>query len=156
MSDRRQLALNLVIHPGGHHEAALRYKGYPADRILDVSFYQELTQRAEAHKFDAIFADGPALADNVRYAQRFRFEPITWLAAIAALTRRIGLIATASTAHTEPYNLARLFASLDHLSQGARAGTSSRRARPRPLRISGCPSTRRTTSDTSGRASIST
>jgi len=63
----------------------------------------------------------PALADNVRYAQRFRFEPITWLSAIAAVTRRIGLIGTASTTYSEPYNLARQFASLDHLS-GGRAG----------------------------------
>ncbi|NLS68005.1 LLM class flavin-dependent oxidoreductase [Bradyrhizobium brasilense] len=119
---KRQLSLNLFIYPGGHHEAAWRYQGSAADRILDVSYYQELAQRAEAQKFDAIFfADGPALADNVRYAQRFRFEPITWLAAIAVATKRIGLIATASTTYTEPYNLARLFASLDHLS-GGRAG----------------------------------
>jgi hypothetical protein len=62
MSDRRQLALNLFTYPGGHHEAAWRYKGSAANRILDVSFYQELTQRAEAHKFDAIFfADGRRL-----------------------------------------------------------------------------------------------
>jgi FMN-dependent oxidoreductase (nitrilotriacetate monooxygenase family) len=122
MSDRRQLSLNLFIYPGGHHEAAWRYKDSAASRILDVSYYQELAQRAEASKFDAIFfADGPALADNVRYAQRFRLEPITWLAAIAAVTQRIGLIATASTTYTEPYNLARLFASLDHISRG-RAG----------------------------------
>lgn len=122
MSDQRQLALNLFIYPGGHHEAAWRHKDSAADRILDITYYQELAQRAEANKFDAIFfADGPALADNVRYAQRFRFEPITWLAAIAAVTSRIGLIATASTTYTEPYNLARLFASLDHLS-GGRAG----------------------------------
>ncbi len=119
---QRQLSLNLFIYPGGHHEAAWRYKDSAADRILDIGYYQELAQRAEAQKFDAIFfADGPALADNVRYAQRFRFEPITWLAAIAATTQRIGLIATASTTYTEPYNLARLFASLDHLS-GGRAG----------------------------------
>jgi FMN-dependent oxidoreductase (nitrilotriacetate monooxygenase family) len=122
MSDQRQLALNLFIYPGGHHEAAWRHKDSAADRILDVKYYQELAQRAEAHKFDAIFfADGPALADNVRYAQRFRFEPITWLSAIAAVTSHIGLIGTASTTYTEPYNLARLFASLDHLS-GGRAG----------------------------------
>jgi FMN-dependent oxidoreductase (nitrilotriacetate monooxygenase family) len=122
MSDQRQLALNLFIYPGGHHEAAWRHKESAADRILDITYYQELAQRAEANKFDAIFfADGPALADNVRYAQRFRFEPITWLAAVAAVTSRIGLIATASTTYTEPYNLARLFASLDHLSAG-RAG----------------------------------
>src|SRR6266851_1870944 len=118
MSDRRQLSLNLFIYPGGHHEAAWRYKDSAAERILDVSYYQELARRAEAHKFDAIFfADGPALADNVRYAQRFRLEPITWLSAIAAVTSRIGLIATASTTYMEPYNLARLFASLDHVGK---------------------------------------
>src|ERR1700738_1117407 len=122
MSDRRQLALNLFIYPGGHHEAAWRYKSSATDRVLDITYYQELAQRAESHKFDAIFfADGPALADNVRYAQRFRVEPITWLSAIAAVTHRIGLIATASTTHTGPYNPARLFASLDHIS-GGRAG----------------------------------
>jgi alkanesulfonate monooxygenase SsuD/methylene tetrahydromethanopterin reductase-like flavin-dependent oxidoreductase (luciferase family) len=122
MSERRQLSLNLFIYPDGHHEAAWRHKDSAADRILDVTYYQELAQRAEAHKFDAVFfADGPALSDNVRYAQRFRLEPITLLTAIASATKRIGLIATASTTYTEPYNLARLFASLDHIS-GGRAG----------------------------------
>ncbi|MGY3146738.1 FMN-dependent oxidoreductase (nitrilotriacetate monooxygenase family) [Bradyrhizobium sp. USDA 3397] len=119
---KRQLSLNFFIYPDGHHEAAWRHKASTTDRILDVTYYQELAQRAEAHKFDAVFfADGPALADNVRYAQRFRLEPITLLAAIASATKRIGLIATASTTYTEPYNLARLFASLDHIS-GGRAG----------------------------------
>jgi FMN-dependent oxidoreductase (nitrilotriacetate monooxygenase family) len=122
MTSRRQLSLNLFIYPGGHHEAAWRYKESEPHRVFDISYYQELARRAEAAKFDAIFfADGPALADNIRYASRFRLEPITWLSAIAAVTSRIGLIGTASTTYTEPYNLARLFASLDHLSNG-RAG----------------------------------
>ncbi|WP_018317188.1 LLM class flavin-dependent oxidoreductase [Bradyrhizobium sp. WSM2793] len=122
MSNRRQLALNLFIYPDGHHEAAWRYKGSATERVLDIRYYQELAQRAEAHKFDAVFfADGPALADNVRYAQRFRFDPITLLTTIASATSRIGLIGTASTTYTEPYNLARQFASLDHFSSG-RAG----------------------------------
>jgi hypothetical protein len=114
-------SLNFSIYPDGHHEAAWRHSASAADRILDVTYYQELAQRAEAHKFDAVFfADGPALADNVRDAQRFRLEPITLLTAIASATSRIGLIATASTTYTEPYNLARLFASLDHISGGPR------------------------------------
>jgi len=118
----RQLNLNLFIYPGGHHEAAWRYKDSEPERVLDISFYQDLARRAEAAKFDAVFfADGPALADNIRHASRFRLEPLTWLSAIAAVTSRIGLIGTASTTYTEPYNLARQFASLDHLSRG-RAG----------------------------------
>lgn len=118
----RQLALNLFIYPGGHHEAAWRYKESEPKRVLDISYYQELARRAEAAKFDAIFfADGPSLPENVRYSSRVRFEPLTWLSAIAAATEKVGLIGTASTTYTEPYNLARLYASLDHLSNG-RAG----------------------------------
>lgn len=118
----RQLTLNLFIYPGGHHEAAWRYKASKPARVLDIRYYQELAQKAEAAKFDAIFfADGPSLPENVRYSSRVRFEPVTWLTAIAAATQKIGLIGTASTTYNEPYNLARLFASLDHIS-GGRAG----------------------------------
>jgi FMN-dependent oxidoreductase (nitrilotriacetate monooxygenase family) len=118
----RQLKLNLFIYPGGHHEAAWRHPNSHTDRLLDIRFYQELAQRAEAAKLDAVFyADGPALENNVQYASRFRIEPFTWLSAIAVATERIGLIGTASTTYLEPYNAARLFASLDHLSNG-RAG----------------------------------
>ncbi|MCU1567850.1 MAG: class flavin-dependent oxidoreductase [Pseudarthrobacter sp.] len=118
----RQLKLNLFIYPGGHHEAAWRHPKSHTDRLLDIRFYQELAQRAEAAGLDAVFyADGPALENNVQYATRFRIEPFTWLSAIAVATERIGLIGTASTTYLEPYNAARLFASLDHLSNG-RAG----------------------------------
>jgi FMN-dependent oxidoreductase (nitrilotriacetate monooxygenase family) len=48
-------------------------------------------------------------------------EPITLLSAIAGATSRIGLGATASTSFFEPYNLARQFASLDHISHGRAA-----------------------------------
>ena len=116
------LHLNLFIYPGGHHEAAWRHPDSAPERVLDIGYYQDLARAAEAAKFDAVFfADGPALADNIRYASRFRLEPLTWMSAIAAVTERIGLIGTASTTYSEPYNLARLFASLDHLSKG-RAG----------------------------------
>ncbi len=118
----RQLNLNLFIYPAGHHEAGWRYRDSAPERILDISYYQELAQHAEAEKMDAVFfADGPSLADNIRYAARFRLEPFTWMAALAAVTSRIGVIGTASTTYSEPYNLARQFASLDHLSRG-RAG----------------------------------
>ncbi|HEY4078822.1 MAG TPA: LLM class flavin-dependent oxidoreductase [Rhizomicrobium sp.] len=118
----KHLILNLFIYPGGHHEAAWRHPNSATDRITEIEFYQDLARRAEAAKFDSLFfADGPSLADNIQYASRFRLEPLTWLSAIAAVTRRIGLIATASTTYSEPYNLARLFGSLDHISHG-RAG----------------------------------
>ncbi|MEP9367170.1 LLM class flavin-dependent oxidoreductase [Xanthobacter sp. VNH20] len=122
MMTQRQLTLNLFIYPGGHHEAAWRYRDSAPERVFDITYYQELAQHAEREKFDAIFfADGPALSEDMRYSARVRFEPITWLTAIAAVTSRIGLIGTASTTYYEPYNLARLFGTLDHISNG-RAG----------------------------------
>jgi FMN-dependent oxidoreductase (nitrilotriacetate monooxygenase family) len=43
---------------------------------------------------------------------------LTLLGALTRVTTRIGLAVTASTTYTEPYNLARMLASLDHLSGG--------------------------------------
>jgi FMN-dependent oxidoreductase (nitrilotriacetate monooxygenase family) len=119
---RRQLHLNLFIHGRGHHEASWRHPLASPLALTDIRYYQQLAQRAEAGLFDSIFlADQLALGEDASQAARTWLEPITVLAAVAAVTERIGLIATASTTYTEPFNLARQFGSLDHLSQG-RAG----------------------------------
>ena len=122
------MKLNLFINPTGHHQAAWRHPSSQADAGINVDHYIELARMAEAAKIDAIF-----LADNQsvrpgdpeavgRVAQYVaNFEPITLLAALSAVTRNIGLIATASTSFNFPFQVARKFASLDHLSHG-RAG----------------------------------
>ncbi|WP_433756026.1 LLM class flavin-dependent oxidoreductase [Nocardia sp. CA-135398] len=118
----RQLSLNAFIYPSGHHEAAWRHPQSRPDRIYDVAYYQEIGRTAEAAKLDAVFfADGPALRTNVKHNAAAGLEPITLLTAIATATTHLGLIATASTTYYEPYNLARLFSTLDHIS-GGRAG----------------------------------
>jgi FMN-dependent oxidoreductase (nitrilotriacetate monooxygenase family) len=122
VQQQRQLSLNAFIYPAGHHEAAWRHPASAAERIYDASYYQGIARTAEAATLDAVFfADGPALQGDVAHNAVGRLEPITLLTAIAAATERIGLIATASTTYYEPYNLARLFGSLDHIS-GGRAG----------------------------------
>ncbi|WP_405162349.1 LLM class flavin-dependent oxidoreductase [Nocardia sp. NBC_01499] len=122
MSTPRQLSLNAFIYPSGHHEAAWRHPDSQPGRIYDVDYYQEIGRTAEAAKLDAVFfADGPALRTNVKYNAGSGLEPITLLTAIATATTHLGLIATASTTYYEPYNLARLFSTLDHISRG-RAG----------------------------------
>ncbi|MFA6575594.1 MAG: LLM class flavin-dependent oxidoreductase [Nocardioides sp.] len=118
----RQLSLNAFLHDTGHHEASWRHPDSPVERAHDINFYIELAQKAEAAKLDGVFfADVPGLWAATPYRPTAHLEPITRLAAIAARTERIGLIATASTTFYEPYNLARLFSSLDILS-GGRAG----------------------------------
>jgi FMN-dependent oxidoreductase (nitrilotriacetate monooxygenase family) len=118
----RPLHLNLFIHSRGHHEASWRHPETSPLALTDIRYYVDLAQRAEAAKFDSIFlADQLALGEDVAQAGRTWLEPITVLAAIAVATSRIGLIATASTTYTEPYNLARQFASIDHISNGRAA-----------------------------------
>jgi len=116
---KRQLHLNLFIHSRGHHEASWRHPASSPLALTDIGYYQDLAQRAEAGLFDSIFlADQLALGNDASQAARTWLEPVTVLAAVAVATRRIGLIATCSTTYTEPFNLARQFGSLDHISNG--------------------------------------
>jgi len=128
---KRQLHLNLFINSRGHHEASWRHSAASPLALTDIRYFQDLAQRAEAALFDSIFlADVLALGDDVAQSARTWLEPITVLAAVAVATSRIGLVATASSTYTEPFNLARQFASLDHMSNG-RVGTSSLPGWPR-------------------------
>jgi FMN-dependent oxidoreductase (nitrilotriacetate monooxygenase family) len=115
----RQLHLNLFIQSRGHHEASWRHAGSSKLPLTDIRYSVEMAQKAEAGLFDSIFlADVLGLWNDVEKTPFNWLEPITTLAALAMATSRIGLIATASTTYTEPYNLARYFCSLDHISRG--------------------------------------
>lgn len=122
-----QLKLNAFLYFTGHHVAAWRHPD--AFTNVELEDYIALARIAEAAKFDGLFlADGVSVRlRNVEAASRkahsgaMPFEPLTLLSAIAASTSHIGLIATASTSYSDPYNLARQFMSLDRLSKG-RAG----------------------------------
>ncbi|MEV0151312.1 MULTISPECIES: LLM class flavin-dependent oxidoreductase [unclassified Nonomuraea] len=118
----RKLHLNAFLMGVGHHEAAWRHPRTDPARIADVRHYQNLARIAERGKLDSVFlADGLALWGNVRHNALGGLEPLTLLAALAAVTDHVGLIATLSTTYNEPFHVARKFASLDHIS-GGRAG----------------------------------
>ncbi|MFJ9547054.1 LLM class flavin-dependent oxidoreductase [Streptomyces erythrochromogenes] len=122
MTAPRTLHLNAFLMNAGHHDAAWRHPASTPERVTDLKYFQELARTAERGRLDSIFfADGLALWGKARYNALGGFEPLTLLSAIAAVTEHIGLIATVSTTFNEPFNLARKFASLDHIS-GGRAG----------------------------------
>lgn len=123
-----KMALAVQFHPTGHHAAAWHHPRAQIDAGSNAAHYMEMARLAERGKFDLIFlADSLGLRSgditaNGRWPQYMAyFEPVTLLSAISSVTQRIGLVSTASTSYTEPFNLARAFASLDHLSSG-RAG----------------------------------
>ncbi len=74
---------------------------------------------AEQHRFDALFA-----ADLLSFGSQGAIgaqEPLIVLSALSAVTEHLGLIATVTTTFHHPYNLARLFGTLDHISNGRAA-----------------------------------
>lgn len=129
MTPTRTMRLGLSMRYLGYHAAAWRHPDVPAAGALDYDYFLRTTQIAEAAKFDMVFlADGVGIRARdepegslCRSAQTAELEPLTLLAALAPMTKHIGLVATASTTYNEPFHIARKYASLDHISHG-RAG----------------------------------
>ena len=123
----KQLHLGAFMRPVSLHTAWWRYPGAAPDANFSLPMLVRFIQTLERARFDAFFmADHLAvlnmpMAALKRSATATSFEPLTLLSALAMVTERIGLVATASTTFDEPYHIARRFASLDHISAG-RAG----------------------------------
>ncbi len=123
----KSLHLTAFMRPVSLHTGAWRYPGAYADANFNFKHLKAFAQKLEAAKFDAFFmADHLAVLNMpVEALKRSHtvtsFEPFTLLSALAAVTDKIGLAATASTTFDEPYHIARRFASLDHISQGRAA-----------------------------------
>ncbi|EPX76616.1 LLM class flavin-dependent oxidoreductase [Salipiger mucosus] len=125
---QKQLAIGTLIEAYGLHPAAWLAEEAEPGAPTEIEYFKNIAQICERGKFDFYFiADTPAArtqdvetwARSPMYMNQL--EPITLLTALAGATSKIGLAATASTSFYEPYNLARLYASLDHIS-GGRAG----------------------------------
>ncbi|MDV3456191.1 LLM class flavin-dependent oxidoreductase [Sphingomonas sp. HF-S4] len=123
-STKRQLALGVFLTRHGHHPGAWRQPGAANSGRPDFRYWAELAKTAERGKFDvAFFADFVGQAgDSTKGIERrhafLDFEPLTLASALAAVTDRIGLVATVNTNFDHPYSLARRFASIDHISGG--------------------------------------
>jgi FMN-dependent oxidoreductase (nitrilotriacetate monooxygenase family) len=113
--------LGVFVLGSGHHVGGWRLPQAQAG-AENLALLKAIALTAERGKFDLLFlADALNSGPDVHPSVMVRLEPITLLSALAMVTNRIGLAATASTTYTEPYNLARYFGSLDHISAG-RAG----------------------------------
>ncbi|WP_158921381.1 LLM class flavin-dependent oxidoreductase [Acidisphaera sp. S103] len=123
----KQLHLGAFMRPVGIHTAWWRYPGAYPDANFNLKHLVDFIQTLERGRFDAFFMADHLAVLNMSMAALRRsatvtsFEPLTLLSALAMVTQRIGLIATASTTFDEAYHIARRFASLDHISNG-RAG----------------------------------
>jgi len=122
MTNQRQLRLGVFLAGTGSNMASWRHPNAVADGAINLDYYRTLTRKAEAAKLDFVFfGDGLYISEKSHPNFLNRFEPLTLLAALAMETSHIGLAATLSTTYSDPFTVARQFASIDHIS-GGRAG----------------------------------
>ena len=115
---KRQMHLAVFWLGTGNHTAGWRMEG-AADSNCDWPIVEAGARTAERGKFDLFFiADSLVYAPNDHPSFQTRFEPTTTVAALSLATRHVGLGATVSTSFSQPFTVARLFQSLQHLSKG--------------------------------------
>jgi len=122
MTTPRQIKLGFILHGVGRTWTDWRHPDADPGASTNFRFYTRQAQLTERAKFDFLFvADSLSITEKSSPHYLNRFEPITILSALAAVTDKIGLVGTLTVSYSEPFNVARQFASLDHISDG-RAG----------------------------------
>jgi FMN-dependent oxidoreductase (nitrilotriacetate monooxygenase family) len=122
MTRDKQMRLGVFVQAPGHHVGGWRHPDAVTTGWPNLGLMQHIAATAERAKFDMFFlGDGFATGYGEHPSTIGKFEPLTLLSALAMTTSKLGLAATGSTTYAEPYQLARAFASLDHIS-GGRAG----------------------------------
>ncbi len=122
MSEKKTIPFGIMLQGPGGHMNAWKHLSSPVDASVNLGFFVETAKKAEAAGIAFAFvADG--LYINEKSIPHFlnRFEPLTILSALAGVTSKIGLAGTVSTSYSDPFTVARQFASLDLIS-GGRAG----------------------------------
>jgi alkanesulfonate monooxygenase SsuD/methylene tetrahydromethanopterin reductase-like flavin-dependent oxidoreductase (luciferase family) len=117
------------IHLGAHFPGVNNTTVWSDPRAgsqTDFASFVHFAQNAERGLMDFVFlAEGLRLREHRGRIHDLdvvgRPDTFTVLAALAAVTSRIGLAGTINTTYNEPYELAGQFASLDHLSAGRAA-----------------------------------
>lgn len=122
MAKLKQLKLGALLHGVGGGTSLWRHPDVDPAASVNFELYKSWVRKAEEGKLDLIFiADGLYITEKSIPHFLNRFEPITLLSALAAVSTNIGLVGTLSTSYSEPFTVARQFGSLDVIS-GGRAG----------------------------------
>src|SRR4051794_7751787 len=118
---KRQMHLGVFVLGTGNHQAGWRYEGAYTSH-MELPAMQEIARIAERGKFDLVFiSDSMSMDPTDHPSFMCRFEPATLITALVGCTTHVGLGATVSTSFSEPYNVARIFGSIDHISGGRAA-----------------------------------
>src|ERR1700759_4770944 len=113
------LHLTVALNGAGWHPAA--WRGSTAPRMPSGARFQAMARTAERGNLDAVLLgmpDGELRPGAAASTGRLRLDPLPLVSSLIGVTERIGLGAAWSLDYTEPYNIARVFATMDHLSGG--------------------------------------
>ena len=130
MPETSELHLAVALDGAGWHPAAWRSPDARPQELFSAGYWTDLAREAEAGALDFLtIEDSLGLQTAGRFAGpddrtdqvRGRLDAVLTAARIAPHTRRIGLVPTAVTTHTEPFHLSTSIATLDYVSEG-RAG----------------------------------
>lgn len=120
-----RLIIGAMVRTIGAYPSGWRAPGAHRDPRGDAAVLRRTAEVAEAARLDYLFfGDWLATGPDQEFRDPYlvaRVDPLSAATYLAAVTSRIGLIATANTTYADPYTLARATASLDLLS-GGRAG----------------------------------
>ncbi|MBS0640777.1 MAG: LLM class flavin-dependent oxidoreductase [Proteobacteria bacterium] len=117
----RMMHMGVFVLGTGNHIAGWRYEGAATSHI-ELPVIQDIAAIAERGKFDLLFISDAMVMDPTDHPSFMcRFEPTTLISVLSASTTHIGLGATVSTSFSEPFNVARIFSSIDHISGGRAA-----------------------------------
>jgi FMN-dependent oxidoreductase (nitrilotriacetate monooxygenase family) len=122
----RKMRLGLSVASDGYHNTAWRLPEVSSLGAMSLQHHIAAAEIAERGLMDFLFLadwaslmnlNDPRIARDREHAQ-LKMDPTLVVAALAAVTDRIGLVPTASTTYNHPYNFARRMASIDHISGG--------------------------------------
>ncbi|MFD6274745.1 NtaA/DmoA family FMN-dependent monooxygenase [Streptomyces sp. NPDC060209] len=119
----RQLHLGYMHWLNGTHWGGWRHPDAPTAQAFELEYATKALRLVEDAKFDFFFLGDTLPGDIVKEQwitthNTGRLEPFTLASQLALHSSKIGLVVTAHPTFYEPYILARLTASLDHLSGG--------------------------------------
>jgi FMN-dependent oxidoreductase (nitrilotriacetate monooxygenase family) len=117
MSNLNKIILNCHVVGVGQNPIAWRCQN-DTKAFINRDFYHQIATTAERGMFDAIFLSDSLSLHGHAYAPSQMLDPLVVASIISSFTKNIGIICTASTTFNEPFNLARQFLSLDHMSSG--------------------------------------
>src|SRR5258705_6067228 len=130
---RRQLRFGAFFSVPGCHPTGWRHADAIGETALDFRHLADMARMAERGKLDCMFfQDSVAIPGStavygakpfrVKNGRQAHIEPMSAIAALAAITSRIGLVSTCTTSYNEPYNVTRRFLTIDHISGGRPGG----------------------------------